>query len=161
MTHVCYQTKFQKGTQDLVHKDKREPTRDCSVGTKLDYINKHTKMHAWTYRQKMQRCKETKDANRDGTKQTKQACYHTKGKGKHVIRHIKRLTWETLTCKAKQRRERLVTSVPNITRMYSQAWLHPNKPQKGTDATKEVSGPKRPTSHKPTKGRTNKNMAKT
>ena len=26
--------------------------------------------------------------------------------------------------------------------MYSHTWLHPNKPPKGTDATKQVSGPK-------------------
>ena len=46
----------------------------------------------------------SKDANKakkakDGTKQAQQTSYHTKRKGKHVIRHIKRLTQETLTCK--------------------------------------------------------------
>ena len=34
------------------------------------------------------------------------ACFHTKQKGKHVIKHIERLTWVTLTCKAKQRRKK-------------------------------------------------------
>ena len=34
------------------------------------------------------------------------ACFHTKQKGKHVIKHIERLTWGTLTCKAKQRRKK-------------------------------------------------------
>ena len=33
-------------------------------------------------------------------------------------------------------------SKPNITRMYSHIWLHPNKPPKGMDATKQASGPK-------------------
>ena len=34
------------------------------------------------------------------------ACYHIKEKGKHVIKHTKRLTCGTLTCKAKQRRKK-------------------------------------------------------
>ena len=62
-----------------------------------EHINKHAKM---------QRCKQAKKAKQDGTKQAKQACYHIKGKGKHAIRHTKRLTREPLTCKAKQKRKK-------------------------------------------------------
>lgn len=43
---------------------------------------------------------------------------------------------------AKQRRERLVTSELNITRIYSPMLLHPNKPPKGVDAIIQASGPK-------------------
>ena len=71
-----------------------------------------------------------------------QACYHTKRRARHVIRHIERLTWETLTCKAKQRRERYAVIKPNIMTMYTQTWLHPNKSPKGMGATKQASDPK-------------------
>ena len=46
-----------------------------------------------------------------------------------------------------------MASKPNITKMYSQAWLHPNKPPKGVDATKQSKWPQRPTSNKYTKGK--------
>ena len=42
----------------------------------------------------------------------------------------------------KQRRERHAANMLNITKMYPYTWLHPNKPPKGMDATKQASGPK-------------------
>ena len=51
----------------------------------------------------------------------------------------------------KQRGERQAASKPNITKMYSPTWLHPNKPPKGTDTTKQTKWPQRSTSTNPQK----------
>ena len=41
------------------------------VGTKLDDTNKHTKTHAWTYRQRCKDANKAKKAKQGGTKQAK------------------------------------------------------------------------------------------
>ena len=46
---------------------------------------------------------QSKQSEHEGSK----ACYHTKGKGEHVIRHTEGLTWETLTRKARQMRKKV------------------------------------------------------
>lgn len=40
----------------------------------------------------MDATKEGKQKKKNGIEQGKQAWYHIKGKGKHVIKHVKRLT---------------------------------------------------------------------
>ena len=62
-------------------------------------INKDATMQVNVKAKKMAQNKHSKHK---GSK----ACYHTKRRGKHVIKHIERLTWVTLTCKAKQRRKK-------------------------------------------------------
>ena len=84
--HMCHQAKFLKGTQDFVYKDECEPTQnhrqELSLMTRTS-IQRHMHEHI---------CKDEKNQRKTKQDGTKQACYHTKGKGKHVIRHIQRIT---------------------------------------------------------------------
>ena len=138
MTHVPSRKVLKR---DLgFHVQRRVWTRTKSeVATRLDNTNKHTKTHAWANKN---RCKETKESQTRWHKASKAAHYHTKGKGKHVIKHLKRLRYETLTWKSKQMRVRQAASKPNIMKIYSYTWLYPNKPSNVTNATKQASGPK-------------------
>ena len=62
------------------------------VGTKLDDANKHTKTQAWTYKQRSKYArKQGKPKEKAQNEQSKHAITQ-KGKGRHVIRHVNRLT---------------------------------------------------------------------
>ena len=107
---VCHQAKFLNGTRDFVYKDGSEPARNprqelglmTQISTQrhmYEDINKDATMQVNVKAKKMAQNKHSKHK---GSK----ACYHTKRRGKHVIRHIEGVTCEILTCNAKKRRER-------------------------------------------------------
>ena len=89
---------------------------------------------------KMKRCKQ-KQGNPYEVAQSKhskgsEACHHIKGKDKSCYKAHTRPTREALTCKAKQRREKKATSKSISQGCTLTTQLHPNKPEKGKDATK-------------------------
>ena len=124
----------------------------------LDGIKKYTKTRAWTYKQwckyasKQRKPNKMAQSKHGGHKGSK-ACYHTKGKGKHVIRHLERLTWETLTCKAKQKRK---NASEKQAKHYEDVFPHMVASKQATKrygCNQTSKWPQRPLRNKPIKGK--------
>ena len=89
-----------------------------------EHIGKDARMQ--TKQRKPNKMAQSKQNEHKGSK----ARYHTKGKGKHVVRQIESLTRETLTCKASKGEKGKQQANQHHKDLLSQTWLRPNKPPK-------------------------------
>ena len=104
------------------------------------YMNEHIGKGArmQTKQRKPNKMAQRKQNGHKGSK----ACYHTKGKGKHVVRQIESLTRETLTCKASKGEKGKRQANQHHKDLLSQIWLHSNKPPKGYACNQTSKWPK-------------------